>query len=302
MIYILQYLFIFIFLLAVSSAELVPSPNTYVLHEGISENTIIVENIENDSDEESEEEFFDESKYKMPFRITSYKPIYFIEGMPNHYGLANSKVNVSFKYQLIEDLDLFFGYSQIMFWDRNNESSPFRDINYNPELFYKWHTDYDYISAIDFGREHLSNGRDGADSRSIDNHYLQLHTSKKKFYIFNTLGIVSGQIKWFNLWQSHLKDNPDIGKYIGNWRARFNFEGYYDNEFFKSTEFYIEFFAGGNRNIDLDLGGQEIGLVFSFEFLGANPRAYLQFYNGYAESLLEYYQLEHAFRLGVIII
>jgi len=33
-----------------------------------------------------------------------------------------------------------------------------------------------------------------------------------------------------------------------------------------------------------------------------NPRVYIQSYNGYAHSLLEYDQLEHALRMGIIII
>src|SRR5690349_6212575 len=58
---------------------------------------------------------------------------YFISGRPD------TKVQFSFKMQVIRDWNLFFGYTQVMFWDIPKESSPFTDVNYNPELFYRWY-------------------------------------------------------------------------------------------------------------------------------------------------------------------
>ena len=74
-----------------------------------------------------------ESDDEIGFPLTAYKPVYFITGYPN------TKVQISFKYQLFDNLDLYFGYSQLAFWELlTKKSSPFGDINFNPELFYNW--------------------------------------------------------------------------------------------------------------------------------------------------------------------
>ncbi len=66
----------------------------------------------------------------IPF-LERYKPSYFLLGHPI------TKVQVSFRVQLVRDLPVHFGYTQLMMWDLFKSSAPFRDLNYNPDLFYR---------------------------------------------------------------------------------------------------------------------------------------------------------------------
>jgi len=66
---------------------------------------------------------------------------------------------------------LHFAYTQRMFWDLRARSSPFRNIDYQPELFYLTPS-ATFSNGISVsgqgGIRHESNGRDGAASRSIN--------------------------------------------------------------------------------------------------------------------------------------
>ena len=76
--------------------------------------------------------------------LSAYEPIYAVYGPGTD---SEARIQISFKYQLFgtrseEGLPrswrdgLHFAYSQRMFWDLGAESSPFRNIDYQPELFY----------------------------------------------------------------------------------------------------------------------------------------------------------------------
>ncbi len=245
----------------------------------------------------------DDEIQRLPPRITSYRPIYYIIAVQNNENFPNAIVNLSFKYRLVEDLDLFFGYTQLMFWDKDKESSPFKDINYNPEAYYHWTIDGDWLKSIDIGiYEHKSNGRDGADSRSWDRQYLQFNTEFENKGWFNIPSKIHWDIKYFKLWEGLLGDNRDIGKYIGNVSNRITVEDYFNIGALTETEFYAEFNAGGQNKLDFTMGGLELGYVFNWQFWGLNPRIYIESFNGYGHSLLLYNQIEHAVRIGLRII
>src|SRR3546814_4857749 len=94
---------------------------------------------------------------------------------------SEARIQFSFKYQLFasrraEGLPrswrdgLHFGYTQHMFWDLGAYSSPFRNIDFQPELFYL--TPSTTLSngislSAQGGIRHESNGRDGDASPSI---------------------------------------------------------------------------------------------------------------------------------------
>jgi len=245
----------------------------------------------------------EDEKNKFPDRLTSYRPIYYIDALQHNPEAPNAMVCISFKYRVISDLELFFGYTQLMFWDRDQESSPFKDINYNPELYYKWYLENNILKSIDIGLyEHRSNGRDKEDSRSWDRQYIQFNTEHEYLAWFNIKQVIKFNFKYFKLWEGLLGDNRDIGKYIGNTISRITIDNYFDSATFKETELYYEFFFGGQSKLDSSMGGSELGFIFNFELFGLNPRIYIQSFNGYGHSLLTYNQIEHAIRLGLIII
>jgi len=106
--------------------------------------------------------------------FSEYKPTYFITGHPD------TKVQLSFKAYIVRAMPLYFAYSQLMMWDLfTKRSSPFRDINFNPEVFYRLNlNDQPSFQWLDFGiYEHESNGKDGGDSRAWDRIYLRYATT-----------------------------------------------------------------------------------------------------------------------------
>src|SRR4051812_44619775 len=66
--------------------------------------------------------------------LQRHHPFYFA------YGQPLSKLQLSFKTPIIKDQPLYFGYTQVMFWALRESSKPFRDLTYNPELFYRLQT------------------------------------------------------------------------------------------------------------------------------------------------------------------
>ncbi|MDZ7749243.1 MAG: phospholipase A [Halofilum sp. (in: g-proteobacteria)] len=85
---------------------------------------------------------------------------------------AELKFQISLKHQ-VGDFPLYFGYTQTAYWRWLDEedSSPFREINFNPELWYRVRPGrlpgdaLDWL-GIDAGYEHESNGETLPESKS----------------------------------------------------------------------------------------------------------------------------------------
>jgi phospholipase A1/A2 len=246
------------------------------------------------------------AEQEVPERLTVYSPFYWIEGVKNNYHLSDTKVSFGMKYQMLEDANFYAVYSQHLFWDRKQDSSPFRDINHNPELFYRWQVNSYRLNYIDFGIfEHMSNGRDGDNSRSIDRRYIRFRSNiwERMNRFTKVTENVSATLKLFSYMEGTMGDNPDYDDYTGNWKFRLAINRVINILALEDTEFYIEYFAGRTSNIiDYYKGATEIGFIFNLKFWGMNPRFYIQAYNGYAENMLEYYELQHAVRVGVMML
>ena len=242
-------------------------------------------------------------------RLTLYKPLYWIQGINDSYKMADTKLGLGFKYQVIEDMNLYFAYSEYFFWDREVKSLPFRDINHNPEIFYRQDIQQRWLEYIDWGiYEHMSNGQAGDYSRSIDRRYLRFKTTLvEKEPLFNVAEIAATQnistvLKIFKYIDGSLGDNQDYDKYVTSFSLRLEAKQWLNFLALSDTEFYIEVIPGRhNKGLDFNKGSVEMGYIFNFEFFGLNPRFYLQSYNGYGESMLEYNYLQHAIRLGLMI-
>lgn len=99
-----------------------------------------------------------------------YKPDYFLMGQPD------TKIQFSFKFRLLEDYNLYFGYTQLMNWQLVRSDPYFADINYNPEFFYRFNINGSSTTWADFGPfEHESNGKGGAEERSWNRTYARIH-------------------------------------------------------------------------------------------------------------------------------
>ena len=204
-----------------------------------------------------------------------------------------SKLQLSFKYKLITDFGLYFGYTQLMFWDLFGSSAPIVNTDYKPQFFYRFQVPTAFMHSIDLGfYEHMSNGRAGPSSRSAESSYVRFNN----WYDFRPV-ILGFDLKVYALYEFSCL-NADLRKYMGFWSIRpfiRNFLG----SFLDQEELYVTITPGDGGG-NFALGSQEIGLKFKLTDPVFGPSFYLQFYHGYAESLLTYNHKINALRIGIL--
>lgn len=227
--------------------------------------------------------------------LTPYKPSYLI------FGSSDDQVRgqISLKYHVFEKYgtNLYAGYTQVMFWDLYRNSSPFKDINFNPEVFWNIPIEKSIFQYIRLGfYEHKSNGKDGAASRSWDRGYGQI--------VFNVSPFDSVPLEIllrYNYYYNIANDNPDIYKYDGSFHAGVSIR-YEGGKYISKEELYANIITGGkNTRPDFKNGSQEIGLRFRLFTPIFVPHFYIQYFHGYAESLLDYKDKETRLRVGLIL-
>ena len=161
-------------------------------------------------------------------------------------------------------------YTQKSWWQLSNsgESSPFRETNYEPQLFLGFATDYELagwtLRDVEFGYNHDSNGRSDPTSRSWNRIYSRLMAQNANWLV---------EVKpWYVVGDTD--DNPDITKYMGYYQLKIGYE---------LGEAILS--AKGQYNWNTGYGGAELGLSYP---ITKHVRLYTQVYSGYGESLIDY--------------
>jgi outer membrane phospholipase A len=221
-------------------------------------------------------------EYEPP--LSENDPMYFVLGARDGWS---ARFQLSFKYRLFDFGSgfgrerpwlsaFYFGYTQNSLWDLSSESKAFRDTSYRPSVFWKWDREDDktFIDSLRLGLEHESNGRDGANSRSInvafarpewrwklDNGHLVQFTPKLYSYL-------------------EREENPDIADYRGHvdWRLRYDAAG----------EWIVTAVA---RYGKLDKGSLQLDVSKRARDLKFGPVSgyfHVQYFNGYGEDILDY--------------
>ncbi|MGO4302670.1 phospholipase A [Cupriavidus sp. RAF12] len=229
-------------------------------------------------------------------RLSFNEPMYIMFGA--HDG-ANAKFQISFKYRIFEGenpsskslLDnLYFAYTQFSLWDLHDESRPFRDTNYRPSLYY-------YLSdtgvknsvisrlSLATGFEHESNGRDGAESRSINTLFI-----KPTMYF-------GDQTDW------HWRVAPKLYAYVGKDDNEDipHYRGYMDLNLAYGRPDSWEFSATLRKGTRKGYGSIDAQVTYPLARLLPGTAGYLMagYFYGYGESLLDYNQkTPWQFRLG----
>ncbi len=203
-----------------------------------------------------------------------------------------AKYQISFKVPLLTGIfddrtTFWFGYTQLSFWQIYNtdNSAPFRETNYEPELFLRYDADLDFgpgtFNSIALGFNHQSNGRSEPESRSW-NRILSTVTYSYDRWLF----IVS---PWYRLPEND-DDNPDIENYLGY------------------ADYWAVYKLSDDKTISLKLRNNlkssdnrtSLELGYSFPIGGA-LKGYIQYYNGYGESLIDYNERIHRIGIGVML-
>lgn len=226
------------------------------------------------------------------------EPMYFVLGSDNERGL-DSRFQLSFKYRPFDPgarvaqyfpglSSLYFGYTQTSLWDLGADSSPFKDTSYRPSLYYRWLGTGQGLKPAEWraGIEHESNGRDGADSRSINIAFI---TPTWHFEFADSRRLTLSPRFYHYLEKS---DNSDIHRYRGyvDWQARF---GRDDGAVL--TALYRHG-TGGYSATQLDFSYPVSDKLFG----RTGTFVHLQLFEGYGETLIDYNQYEDVqLRLGL---
>lgn len=216
--------------------------------------------------------------------------------------VLNSEVafQLSIKTKLWEDIikkdmDLWVGYTQRSFWQLYNfdESAPFRETNYEPELLLNLPLELNLagmtLRTINFGLNHQSNGRSEPLSRSWNR--IVANFGFERQHLFSKHDSLVIELKsWYRIPENDSSDdNPNIEDYLGYGEIW----GYY---FQKDHRFSMMV----RNNLDSDDNKGAVQLGWSFP-LNNRISGYLQYYLGYGESLLDYNHSTNRLSMGFIL-
>jgi phospholipase A1 len=226
--------------------------------------------------------------------LSLHKPMFLL---PYTYSPAydGRHTEVLFQFSLKQRLfgiPLYAAYSQKSFWQAydSHDSSPFRETDYNPEIFYRyipadrvrWH----HLGA-DFGFEHESNGKSLPDSRSWNRFYASIFQAEADHLIY---------WKWWYRLPENDKlpptdpqrdDNPHIGDYYGYSELS------YEQQLWGKQLAHLMF------RLNPVTGRGAVNLQYTVPNRPADPDFFWMLYlwQGYGEDLLNYNR--SIFRIGV---
>ncbi|MGE4294108.1 MAG: phospholipase A [Campylobacterales bacterium] len=231
------------------------------------------------------------------FRLMSHKPSYLLPFITDRVSHDNrmateAKFRLSLKRPLLISPGgptVYLAYSQLslwQFWDEEN-SRPFRETNYNPEVFIHApfpRADITFFKWWRAGIEHESNGLDLPNSRSWDRAYGVLGAAHGKWR-FEFKG-------WYRFPETEKTDandtkgddNPDIDRYYGYGEVTAIFQS-------GKSQWRLLARQGSHR------GAFELG--YSRPMAG-NLFFYAQAFSGYGESLIDYDRRVEKFGFGVM--
>ena len=259
-----------------------------------------------------ERRFFEKSVGSNPFAILPHRPNYLLpisyaeldqtiyepQLQDNDLDNVETKFQVSLKYLAAEDfvfddVELQFAFTATSWWQSYNDeiSAPFRETNYEPELIFAYTKPWSLyglpVQHSFISLNHQSNGQAGLLSRSWNR-------------IIGGLAFEHNQIVWSaQLWWRFPEDaksdstdpagddNPDILDFMGHgqlgalWRL--------------SRNHNIELRLRNNLSSD-NKGAVEIGWSYPFT---SHLRGFVQYFNGYGESLIYYNESVQRFSIGI---
>lgn len=180
---------------------------------------------------------------------------------------------------------LFITYTQKAFWDIFRESFPFRDLNFNPTLGIGRALIHNnrFMGFIDFQIEHESNGKDGDASRSWNKiSFGSLLTFNDKWALQTKLWIpiVDGGY------------NKNIVSYSGYGLMALSYQSprrKYNASCVVTKRSGAFFDANVTLNFSVRL------------FSDDNQFLFVEYYNGYGESMLEFNRYRQRVRAGIVI-
>ena len=205
-----------------------------------------------------------------------------------------AKMQVSFKTKLMEDLfktraDLWFGYTQTsnwQLWNQGKSSAPFRNNDYEPEVFITQPVKADLplggkLRVLGVGFVHQSNGQSRPVSRSWNRIYGMAGMEWGKLTVMPRVWATA-----FNGNGSD-NDNPDIADYMGYGDLKLLYR-FNDRQNISTTMRY---------NPKTGKGAVKAGYTFP---LKGKLKGYVQGFHGYGDSLLDYNHKQNGIGIGLM--
>ena len=231
------------------------------------------------------------------FNLYPYKKNYLL---PATYSIndieGREKLETAFQISVEKPISYnFFGlnesisgaYTQRSFWQTAKDSSPFRETNYEPEIFVQFpYKENSVLKAYKISLLHSSNGRNNEESRSWNRVYLE------GYFQFSNLFLIPKI--WYRIPEPNGEDdNPNIEDYYGYGDLTFLYA-------YKKHTF--ELMLRNNLKLDeANKGSAELNWSFPLpEFLSTkNSYGLLQLYSWYGNNFIDYDKEIHKFGLGI---
>lgn len=248
-----------------------------------------------------------------PFTLMAHKPNYLLfytlnqagydaEPFRTQYGEDSIDLNdyeaqfqISIKFPLLvsifnDTMDVYAAYTNRSFWQVYNSdiSSPFRETNHEPEAWVQFHPEWEFLGFKNtwnsFGINHQSNGQGGVLSRSWNRIFAWLTVER---------GNLALSFKpWYRLPEDiENDDNPDITDYLGHFELSAAYA-------WNSHVFNI--MSRNNLESGFERGAIELGWSFPL-YNWPFVKGYVQYFNGYGESLIDYNKRTNRLGVGVLL-
>jgi len=234
--------------------------------------------------------------YVLPFSWVQNPNSLNAEGFnSNNIDRFEAKYQISVKLPLYlrdeQDSGLYFGFTAVSFWQVYNSkvSKPFRETNYEPEIFYTWQNSMHLLgfefNQLQLGFNHQSNGQSGALSRSWNRVFAAaIFSNEDAFYYVKTWYRIPEDEK-VDLQDPSGDDNPDITHFLGHMELGVGT---------KLGRVDVLTLVRNNLNLNDNKGSIEIDLSYP---VNDRYNIMLQYFNGYGDSFIVF--IRHQQRIGL---
>ena len=236
----------------------------------------------------------------LPYKANYFLPVSYYSGYQEsagfrgaEYGPVEAQFQISLKFPidtgLLTDNDaLIAAYTQQSYWQLYEQSAPFRETMYEPELIYGVSLNQSLLKELKLegftlGINHQSNGQGGDFSRSWNRLFAEV------FFASGDWGIAFK--RWFRIPEPAAEDdNPDIKNYVGISELGMAY----------TKANHVLTFRMRNH-IDSDFSRGNMQFSWSFPLAGERYKGYLLMRTGYGDTLADYDQYTNRIGLGISI-
>lgn len=245
------------------------------------------------------------------FQMRAYKPVYLLPAfwtsqvneMPHSPNPRNTvttpqtlqdveaKFQLSFKTKFAENLfgdngDLWGAYTQSSRWQvfNGDDSRPFRETNYEPEVMLVFRNNYSLGGwkgrMTGIGINHQSNGRPDPLSRSWNRVVASFGLDRENWALVLR--------PWWRIPDGNDDDNPDIEDYVGRGDAMLTYT--------RNGHVFTVLGRHSLRTGENSHGAVQVDYGFPID---RSFRAHMQLFHGYGESMIDYNHKATYIGLGI---